>query len=243
MLDSLRILASVLGLNPDRRRLMHFRQRLIRPAFLGTLRKTTPLSDEWGFDRGTPVDRYYIQRFLEEFRGDIRGHVLEVKDSLYTDRYGLGVDRVDVLDIDDQNPSATIIADLADAREVPDDRFDCFVLTQTLQFIYDTRAAIRHSHRILKPGGVLLATLPALGRLSRGREAATDYWRFTALSCRRLFSDVFGVEDVLVRIYGNVLSGVAFHVGMASEELARAELQTSDPRFPVLIGVRATKAN
>src|ERR1044071_9523598 len=85
-------------------------RRFARPAWLGSLHRTTPLSDHWGFDRGTPLDRYYIGRFLEEHRQDIHGRVLEVKDSNYTDRYGVGVQRRDVLDIDPSNPHATIVA-------------------------------------------------------------------------------------------------------------------------------------
>src|SRR5690606_28448862 len=89
---------------PEYRKPMSQRlRRLVRPAWLGTLRRTTPLSDRFGSDRGTPVDRYYIENFLEEHRQDIRGRVLEVKDSDYTDRYGTAVERREVLDIDPAN--------------------------------------------------------------------------------------------------------------------------------------------
>ena len=221
---------------PEQRR--YLIQRLRRPAWLGTLRRTAPLSDSWGYDRGTPVDRYYIERFLEEHRQDIHGRVLEVKDSGYTDRYGVGVERLDVLDIDPSNPRATIIADLTAADAIPPDQFDCFVLTQTLQFIYDTRAALRHAHRILRPGGVLLATVPALSRLDR---RLVDYWRLTAASCTALFGEVFEAEQLAVRSYGNVLTAIAFLTGMAYQELTRRELEACDEHFPVIIAVRATK--
>src|SRR5215475_200329 len=102
----------------------HRLRRLSRPAWLGTIRRTVPLSDWYGYDRGTPVDRYYIERFLEEHRQDISGRVLEVKDSSYTNRYGIGVQRRDVLDIDRTNPHATIIADLTAADGIPSDQFD-----------------------------------------------------------------------------------------------------------------------
>ena len=38
----------------------------------------------------------------------------------------------------------------------------------------------------------------------------TDNWRFTAASCGALFGQVFGVEGVTLRAYGNVLTGIAF---------------------------------
>src|SRR5919108_701423 len=128
-------------------------RRVVRPARLGTLRRTTPLSHDFGYDRGTPVDRYYIERFLWAHRDDVRGRVLEVKDSTYTDWLGSGVTQKDVLDIDRANEDATISADLASADEIADGTFDCFILTQTLQLIYDVRSAVTHARRILRPGG------------------------------------------------------------------------------------------
>lgn len=218
---------------PERRR------RIIRPAWFGTLRRTTPLSDNWGFDRGTPIDRYYIERFLAEHRGDIRGRVLEVKDSGYTERFGVGVAAREVLDIDPANPAATVVADLAAADAIPSDSFDCFILTQTLYFIYDTRGAIAHAHRLLRPGGVLLVTVPGTIRMDRRPE--TDYWRFTVASCRALLGEAFGAERVAVRSYGNVLACVAFLLGMAREELSASELDAYDALYPVVVTARAVK--
>lgn len=217
------------------RRTLH---RLRRPAFLGTVRRTAPLSDHWGRERGDPVDRYYIEVFLERHRADIRGRGLEVKDSGYLTRFGTGLTAVDVLDVDASNPLATIIADLAAADSVPDERFDCFLLTQTLQLVYDTRSALIHAHRMLGPGGVLLATVPGITRVARGYP---DYWRFTPAACAALFEEVFGAE-VEVRGYGNVLSAIAFLTGMAQQELSTRELEEMDPAFPVIIGVRARKS-
>jgi SAM-dependent methyltransferase len=176
-------------------------RRLRHPAWLGTLRRTTPLSDGFGFDRGTPVDRYFIERFLDENRSAIRGRVLEMKNTRYTQRFGADVTERDGLDIDAANREATIIADLAAADAVPADTFDCFLLTQTLQYIYDTRAAVAHAHRILRPGGVLLCTVPTISRIEAGF-LDTEYWRFTRASAFRLFGDLFGTHNVVVRTYG-----------------------------------------
>lgn len=224
----------------QRQQLLQRLRRLLRPAYVGTIRRTSPLSNTWGYDRGTPIDRYYIERFLAQHRYDIRGRVLEVKDNSYTRRFGRGLQRSDVLDIDPANPNATVIADLAAADTVPSDTFDCFVLTQTLHFIYDTRAALVHAHRILRPGGVLLATMPVVSRIDRSLKSK-DFWRFTAASCHKLFAEEFGAEQVTVYSYGNVLAGVAFLTGMAYEELSRRELDTHDEYFPIIVAVRAVK--
>jgi SAM-dependent methyltransferase len=216
-------------------------ERLRRPAWLGTIRRTSPLSEHWGRERGTPVDRYYIERFLAEERAAIRGRVLEVMNADYTKRFGAAVFRRDVLDIDPANEAATIVADLAAADSVPSDVFDCFILTQTLQYIYDVKAAVEHAHRILRPGGTLLCTVPAVSRIAR-LQLESEYWRVTPAGCSRLFGDAFSGGDVAVRGRGNVLTAVAFLVGMAAEELSTRELRQDDPFFPLIVTVRATKA-
>ncbi len=223
-----------------RARLRQRLARLRRPALLGALRRARPLSDHWGYDRGTPVDRYYIERFLAAHAADVRGRALEVMNADYVRRFGgARVTRADVLDIDAANPNATVVADLAAADAVPGGQFDCFVLTQTLQLVYDVHAAVRHAHRLLAPGGVLLATVPVVSRIATG--AAPDYWRLTAPACERLFGDAFGAGRVEVRAHGNVLAAVAFLAGAACEELPRGALDADDPDFPLLVTVRARK--
>ena len=216
-------------------------QRVRRPAWLGTIRRTTPLSDHYGRDRGTPVDRYYIEQFLAAERAAVRGRVLEMLNRDYTERFGTDVESSDVLDINPANSAATIVGDLASADAVPTNSFDCFILTQTLQYIYDLNAAVLHAHRILRPGGTLLCTVPVVSRIDR-LELESEYWRLTTAACLRLFGDVFPPRNVAVRARGNVLTAVAFLVGMAAEELSPRELERDDPFFPVVVTVRATKA-
>ena len=224
-----------------RRSLRRRFRRLTTPARLGTLRRTTPLSDEWGRDRGTPIDRYYIERFLEQHRRAIHGRVLELLDSTYTRRFGIEVERADVLDIDRDNELATIVADLAAADSIASETFDCVILTQTLQFIYDLPAALEHVRRILKPSGTLLCTVPSVSRISR-RTLDTEYWRFTAAGCETLFGHAFGEHGVRVESHGNVLTAIAFLTGLAAEELTHDELDANDPFFPVLISISAEKS-
>jgi len=215
-------------------------KRLRHPSLDGLL-GTKPVSDRWGWDRGKPVDRYYIEQFLTEHAADVRGRVLEVKDSDYSRQFERGATRLDVLDLDASNPAATIVADLSVGDGIPADAFDCFVLTQTLQLIYDVRAAIVQCHRLLAPGGVLLATVPVVSRIVHDDGLQWDYWRFTGASCRRLFGEVFGERQVSVRTWGNVLAGVAFLRGTAYQEIPRRKLDTHDPYFPILVTVRAVK--
>jgi SAM-dependent methyltransferase len=215
-------------------------RRWRRPATFAHV-DTAPLSSEWGFDRGTPIDRYYIERVLESHRGDIRGRVLEVKNSDYTRQFGRGVTHAEVLDISKDNRLATLVADLSQPEQLPAGRFDCFVLTQTMQFIYDVQSVVQSTHRLLAPGGVLLATVPSVSRIAPRYGPTTEFWRFTAASCARLFGDVFGERNVAVRTHGNVLAATAFLYGAALEEVPREKLDVNDPFFPLIISVRATR--
>ena len=210
---------------------------------LGSLRRLTPLSRNYGFDRGTPIDRYYIERFLTRHARDVRGRVLEVGDDEYTRRFGgERVEAVDVLHVDEGNPQATIVADLTDAPQIPDASFDCVICTQTLLLIYDVPAAIRTLHRILRPDGVVLVTVPGVSRICRQEaDAWGDFWRFTSMSSRRLFEEAFGSGEVGVETYGNVLAAVGMLHGIAAEELGAGDLDSHDPDYEVLIGVRAVR--
>lgn len=210
------------------------------PIWLGSLGSTTPVSANFGYDRGRPVDRWYIERFLAAHRGDITGRVLEVKDSGYTDRFGHALTERAVLDIDAQNPRATHVADLATGDGLPDAAFDCFVLTQTLQFVYDVRGALAQAHRVLRPGGVLLATVPVTSPVCG--PPLTDHWRFTPLSFARLLEEAFGTGSVTVQGHGNVLTQVAFLEGLAAEDLTHDELAVDDERFALLVCARAVRA-
>jgi SAM-dependent methyltransferase len=209
----------------------------------GNLRRLTPFSREFGYDRGLPIDRYYIERFLAKNAADIRGQVLEVADNAYTLRFGGNrVTKSDVLHVREGNSQTTIVGDLTHDDDIPSDSFDCVILTQTLQFIYDVRAALRSVRRILKPGGVVLATVPGISPVSRyDMDRWGVFWTFTTQSARRLFEEVFPQEQVQIAAYGNVLTAASFLYGMAAEELRQKDLEHFDPDYELTITVRAVR--
>jgi SAM-dependent methyltransferase len=212
-------------------------------AKLGHLRRTTPISDEFGYDRGLPIDRYYIERFLAENPSDVRGAVLEFKDPAYVQRFGGdAVTSIDVLNLEQDRPQTTIVADLSVGDGLPAERFDCIVCTGVLQLVDDLHAAIHNLRRMLRVGGVLLATFPGITRIARepgGR--GEDQWRLTSTSARRLFGDVFGPGSVEVEWYGNPLAAIAFLTGLATAELTPEELDARHPDFEVLLAVRVVR--
>jgi SAM-dependent methyltransferase len=215
---------------------------------LGSLRRTTPISSSFGSDRGQPIDRYYIENFLclhGEGSGVIRGRVLEIQQVWYARQFGgkERVEHIDVLDIDPNNRDATVVADLADAPALPSNAFDCVICTQTLNLIYDIQAAVRTLHRILRPGGTALVSIPGIAQIFHPIGGlSSDRWRVTASSAETLFEETFGRSDVTVEVYGNVLSTAAFLYGLAAEELTPSELDVRDPDYQLIICVKATKA-
>jgi SAM-dependent methyltransferase len=203
--------------------------------------RSAPLSAHWGRERGSPVDRWYIERFLAEHATDIRGFVLEVMDDRYTKEFGNGVERSDVVDVDQSNSAATVVADLGDPASFPRGGYDCFVVTQTLQFVYDLRAAVESIYASLRHGGVCLATVPVTSRLDRPENNRGEFWRLTPAACQRLFAERFGPDAIEVCAYGNAGACAAFLVGLPAEELEDELLSAGDPLFPLVVGVRAVK--
>ncbi len=211
----------------------------------GSLRRTTPISRVFGLDRAQRercIDIVFIERFLKDHQSDIRGRVLEIGDDRYTKRFGgAKVERGDVLHVQ-PGGGATIVADLTSAASIAAGSFDCIICTQTLQFIYDVHAAVRTLHRLLRPGGVVLASFTGISQISRyDMDRWGDYWRFTTASARRLFEECWPPDQVLIEAHGNALLAVAYLHGLTVDELTAEELETRDNDFQLVITARAVK--
>ena len=212
------------------------------PIQWGDLRRTTPISREFGFNRGLPIDRYYIEQFLADHAQDVRGRVLEIGDAAYTRQFGQErVSQSDVLHVVEGNSAATMVGSLTEAEHIPSYAFDCLILTQTLHLIFDVQSALRTIFRILKPGGVVLATFPGISQISNDEWADDWCWSFSLVAARRLFAGPFPHSHVTAETFGNAVAATAFLHGLAVEEVSRRELDFCDPRFEMLIGVRAVK--
>ncbi len=231
-------------LNRTRRELQPRLLPLDRVRDFSALRSVFPYRSEFGYHRGQCIDRYYIEKFLHVCRADIRGSVLEVHDNHYTRQFGGDrVSRSEIVDVDVRNAARTMTADLTNVTSIAANEFDCVICTQVLNLIYDYSAAVRTLHSILKPGGVLLATVPGISKVvpPHMSGAGVDCWRFTSVSARRAFADHFGPDNTDVVAYGNVLSAVAFLNGLVVPELTPEELDYHDPEYEVVLAVRAQK--
>jgi SAM-dependent methyltransferase len=165
---------------------------------------------------------------------------MEVGEDLYSRRFGRGIERQEVLCLHDQ-PGATIVGDITQAGVLPEEAFDCAIVTQTLHLIYDIPAAVRRLRESLRPSGVLLATVPGVSSVDRGQWEKSWMWSLTTSSAHRLFGDVFGSGNVEVSCHGNVYAATCFLHGLAVEEVERAWLDRCDDCYPVIVAVRARR--
>jgi SAM-dependent methyltransferase len=197
-----------------------------------------PLSKKWG-ERGQPMHRMYLEQFLQEFACDIRGHCAEFQEDSYTSRFGgHRVAKIDILHKDNDNPRATIIADLTKPNSVQTNLFDCIICTYVFHIIFEVDKIIAELYRILKPDGVLIVAVPDI---TIGTPKYHELWRFTAEGLQLLLAKVFGMENVTVRTYGNSLIAAGELRGLVKQEFTKAELDYHDPYFAIVVCARAVK--
>jgi len=221
-----------------RSKLRHLHGRL--SMSVGRAASSQPLCKHYGFGRGTPVDRFYIEAFLSANAGLVRGHVLEIKDDTYSRRFGgERVTRRDVLDIDSANANATIFGDLMQRGVLPASTFDCIILTQTLQFIPHLAAALGELRASLRPGGTLLVTAPGISPLPPEADGSQWCWSFSATGLGLLLQPHFDDTEVKIYSYGNLYAATAFLHGAALEEVSKHKVQLTDPSYPVIVAARA----
>ena len=217
-------------------------RRLLKPAWLYfILKKLHPISPRYGKERGSSIDRYYIEKFLLENSRLIKGRCLEIEDDHYTKQFGQQVVQSDILDINQENKMANIHADLRKMPQITDGSYDTIILTQVLLYIDDYESAIRECRRILKPDGTLLVIVPTMCRIDVRAGVERDYWRFTKASASYVFGKYFKKEKIEIKTWGNVLAGLGFWTGLAQEDFSKKELDYQDENFPVLVTIKATK--
>jgi len=214
---------------------------MLKKIRFGSIRRLEPVDREFGFNLGMPVDRYYIENFLHKHRHLIKGQVLEIGEDSYTSKFACADFRLTILNVVEKE--GCIRGDLESGSGIPENSFDCIIMTQTLPFIYDLRSAISNVYRALRPNGYVLATNPCISQISRfDMDRWGDYWRFTDLSLRKLFEQSFSKKEIEVTSFGNCLTATCFIQGIPAEKLSKMELEYIDRDYPVTLTVVAKKA-
>jgi surface carbohydrate biosynthesis protein/FkbM family methyltransferase len=215
-------------------------ENILEPAIatkttLSGMAQVEPTSRKFGFDRGQPIDRYYIETFLNYHRNHIRGRVLEIGDDTYTRRYGTKVKQADVLNAE-PGPGVTVVGDLVDGAGLTSGAYDCIILTQTLQCIYAAKEALMTVVRALRPGGTILLTASGISQVSRyDMDRWGEFWRFTNQSLEQMINAAAPECDVLVTPHGNAVVAKAFLDGLAKHEVPVDTLNIGDPNYQVLV--------
>lgn len=200
-----------------------------------------PASRTFGYERGQPIHRYYVQRFFERHAERIRGRCLEFHDPGYVTTFGgTRPSRIDVLDLSADNPHATIVADLTKPNDVPSGAFDCIVCVHVLHLVYEADVFTRELRRLLAPGGALLLAVPGTSMIDPNW---TEFRRWTGLGVQTLLGQFFAPSDIVVETYGNSLAAAAEMRGLAADEIAPWELNARDDLFQVEVCGLAVKAN
>lgn len=217
---------------------------LLRALRGAQLRRLRPLAN--GAARGTPIVRYYWQRFLDAHRSDVRGRCLEVGSAAALKSLSRAVD-ADVLDVAHRE-GVSIVADLSRADHVPSDTYDCFIVPFTMHLIHDTEAALYHALRLLKPGGVLLVNFPCVDYyFPDGLDMGTGaplfvHWWFTPIHVENLLRGAgLDARDYQLTIDGNVFARVAYQMNLPAEEMSAEERDYVDRGQPLLISVRVVR--
>jgi hypothetical protein len=206
------------------------------------LDRTEPFSRVFGLDRGSAIDRRFMDDFIQNNAKHLQGSVLEVGDDQYTYKYGSKIIKSAILAGNTHSCRSRCYpsADLTKHESLAEvGIYDCVIATNVLNFIYDIDSAVKGLAKLVKPGsGVVLVTVAGIVSVSRyDYERWGDYWRFNDMSVRYLFERHF--RQVEVSVYGNAPLAAAFIMGLSQEEVPNKLFEHHDRDYQILIAVKA----
>lgn len=194
-----------------------------------------PYSRNFGLERGSPVGRYYVEKFLRENAGSIAGRCLEFGEPRYKSYFPKAT-RYEITDVVPR-PGVNYVCDIHEPRGMPKDHFDAIICTQVFEHLAYPEKAARSLYELMAPGGTLLLTAPFINPV---HYVPTDFRRFTPECLDMIIRDAgFVVESV--GYGGNSLVSTGSLMGMVQEDFTKAELEKKDPVYPYNILIRARK--
>lgn len=192
-----------------------------------------PISRNYGAEFGKPIDRYYIEKFLEDNREYIHGDVIEIEDTTYTKRYGHSLTKCIALHVEDKDDC--IKGNFDTGEGINEGMVDCLICTQTLQYIYHLENAVKNIWKMLRPGGTALITMPFLAQYFEGAHSWNDYWRATPQCLRKVLTEVFGEENITTGSLGNIKTAIGFLYGLCCDDIDMGVFDYNDKEYPVII--------
>jgi SAM-dependent methyltransferase len=121
------------------------------------------------------------------------------------------VERYIGYDVEPRSGQVDLLGDLEDMHLVADRSIDVALCSEVLEHVPHPQAAMGELARIIRPGGVLVLTVPFLARL---HEEPHDYFRYTRHGLRRLLDDAaFDIEELVET--GSIFSFLGHQVSLA----------------------------
>jgi hypothetical protein len=202
------------------------------------------ISNDFGFGRGVPVDRYYIDKFFSENSNLIVGNCLEFGDSAYLDKYGTAVTEKIIFNYSSTPhiSGSNITGDITKLTSLPKDEFDCIVCINVLNFIYDLPQALLGLKHMLKLDGKILLTMAGVAsHISRyDMNRWGDYWRVTDKAAVKLLEES-GFKIELMKVFGNPYACTAQINGFCVEDINTSELIPAHQDYQLLIAFILSK--
>ena len=202
----------------------------------GDLRRRFPVDANYGFGRGTPIDRFYLDIFLRKIKKNVCGKILEIgadQKRLDLKKYKPGA-RFDSLDIEGKSkPTFTANAEVQSILKPRS--YDSILAFNVLGHCRNPFSVTKNMHTWLRPGGIAFCAVSSSQRVGRCPE---DCWKIQPDGLRALFSNFRKIQIIS---YGNLTTTIGALQGLAAEELSKEELLDHHPDYPVLSCVIAEK--
>ena len=218
-------------------------RRFLQPANLHLRdydQRRYPLSSSMGFDRGHPIDRYYIHKFLRSNLPTNPCRVLEFGDSLLSRSL---MHRDSIVDTAIYRHNATgsfqekkLLLDLATSESISlRNTYDIIICTQVLMCVPDPHQALVNLHSLLKPNGVLIGSISSscspISYYDYSRWGY--YWTGTDQYLQKLFL-LTSFKAEVVQSFGSFYTARAFLDGLCSDDLDINLLSSHDPEYPIV---------
>lgn len=107
------------------------------------------------------------------------------------------VSKYDSLDIKQFSSEVNIIADVQDMNMIKADTYDTVICLEVLEHVSSPSKALSEINRILKPGGLIIISVPHLSRL---HDLPNDYFRFTQNGISFLLEQSgFNISELIIK--------------------------------------------